>query len=51
MNLKEAINILEHHNKWRCDNSVPSKYEQTDAIKLTKAINVVVDSYRLIDEE
>ena len=46
MNLQEAIKVLEDHNKWMCDNSVPSLYEQTEPKKITEAINVVVDQYK-----
>ena len=27
MTLKQAIRIVENHNKWRRDNNVPSKYK------------------------
>ena len=42
MNLKEAAEILEKHNKWRRDNNVPSKYEMADPEKLGVAIDTVV---------
>ena len=46
MKIKEAIEVLENHNKWRCDNSVPSIYEQTDAKKLTEAIDTVTSELK-----
>ena len=45
MNLETAIEVLEQHNKWRCDNSVPSVHEATDQKKLTESINVIVSDY------
>lgn len=46
MDIKEAIEILEQHQKWRCDNNVPSIYEQTDPRKLTNAINTALDKLK-----
>ena len=42
----EAIKILEDHNKWRCDNSVPSIYEATEPKKLTEAIDTVISELK-----
>lgn len=42
MKLKEAIKILEHHNKWRTDNSFPSKIPMQEPKKITKAIDTVL---------
>ena len=46
MTITEAMKVLEDHNKWRCDNSVPSIYEQTDTKKLTKAIDTVISELK-----
>jgi hypothetical protein len=46
MKINEAIEILENHNKWRCDNSVPSRHESTDPKKLTAAINTVISELK-----
>ena len=42
MEIKEAIEVLKKHNKWRCDNSVPSIYEADNPKKITEAINIAV---------
>jgi len=46
MKEEKAIKILEDHNRWRCDNNVPSKYPPTDSKKLTEAINTVVSIFK-----
>ena len=46
MTRKEAIKILEDHNKWRCDNSIPSIYEATAPKKLTEAINTAISELK-----
>ena len=43
MKLKEAARILEQHNKWRRDNSVPGKYEMANPKELGIAIDTVVN--------
>lgn len=42
MKLKKAVEILEKHNKWRRDNSIPSKYEMANPKELGIAIDTVV---------
>ena len=46
MTRTEAIKVLEDHNKWRCDNSVPSVYESTEPKKLTEAINTAISELK-----
>jgi len=48
MKLKEAVEILEKHNKWRRDNSIPGKYEMANPKELGIAIDTVV---RFIKED
>lgn len=43
MNIEEAIKILEAHNKWRRDSSVPAKTKQQNAIKIGVAIDTVLN--------
>lgn len=42
MKLKEAAEILERHNKWRRDNSIPRKHEMANPKELGIAIDTVV---------
>lgn len=42
MKLKEAIQILEQHNKWRRDNSIPPKLEMQNPKQLGIAIDVII---------
>lgn len=42
MTLKQAIKIVENHNKWRRDNNVPPKYKMGDAKKLGIALDVLL---------
>lgn len=45
MKLKEAIDILKKHNKWRRDKNVPPKIKMQNPVKLGQAIDVVVKEY------
>ena len=42
MTLKQAIRIVENHNKWRRDNNVPPKTEMDDAKKSGIALDVLL---------
>jgi len=42
MKLQEAIEILEKHNEWRRDNSVPPKIKMQDSKQLGIAIDVII---------
>jgi len=42
MTLKQAIKIVENHNKWRRDNNVPSKYQMVDVKELGIALDVLL---------
>ena len=42
MTLKQAIRIVEDHNKWRRDNNVPPKYKMCDSKKLGIALDVLL---------
>ncbi len=42
MTLKQAIKIVENHNKWRRDNNVPPKYKMGDVKKLGIALDVLL---------
>ena len=42
MTLKQAIRIVENHNKWRRDNNVPPKTKMGDAKKLGVALDVLL---------
>ena len=42
MTLKQAIKIVENHNKWRRDNNAPSKYKMGDVKKLGIALDVLL---------
>ncbi len=42
MTLKQAIKIVENHNKWRRDNNVPPKYKMDDVKKLGIALDVLL---------
>ena len=44
MSMKDAMNILIKHNKWRRDNHVPNKYEMVNPTELGKAIEVAIDT-------
>jgi len=50
MTLKEAVKILENHNKWRRDRSNDNKIMMSDPKQLGIAIDTVVKSYKLIDK-
>ena len=51
--LKQAIRIVENHNKWRRDNNVPPKTKMGDAKKLGVALDVLLivakDYYKIHD--
>lgn len=50
MSIKDAMNILIRHNKWRRDNHVPNKYEMVNPTELGKAIEVAINSMeKLLD--
>lgn len=53
MTLKQAIRIVENHNKWRRDNNVPPKTKMGDAKKLGVALDVLLivakDYYKILD--
>ena len=40
--LKQAIRIVENHNKWRRDNNVPPKTKMGDPKKLGVALDVLL---------
>lgn len=42
MTLKQAIRIVESHNKWRRDNNVPPKYQMVDVKELGIALDVLL---------
>ena len=42
MTLKQAIRIVETHNKWRRDNNVPPKTKMGDPKKLGIALDVLL---------
>ena len=42
MTLKQAIKIIENHNKWRRDNNVPPKTKTGDPKKLGIALDVLL---------
>ena len=46
MELKQAIKLLEEHNKWRRDNNVPSIYEMVSPKELGIAIDTVIKHYK-----
>ena len=51
--LKQAIRIVENHNKWRRDNNVPPKTKMGDAKKLGVALDILLivakDYYKIHD--
>ena len=53
MTLKQAIRIVENHNKWRRDNNVPPKTKMGDPKKLGVALDVLIivakDYYKIYD--
>ncbi len=53
MTLKQAIRIVENHNKWRRDNNVPPKTKMGDPKKLGVALDVLLivakDYYKILD--
>ena len=55
MTLKQAIRIVENHNKWRRDNNVPPKTKMGDAKKLGVALDVLLivakDYYKIVQQE
>ena len=42
MTLKQAIRIVDNHNKWRRDNNVPPKTRMIDPKKLGVALDVLL---------
>ena len=42
MTLKQAIKIVENHNKWRRDNNAPPKYQMADPKELGVALDVLL---------
>jgi hypothetical protein len=42
MTLKQAIKIVENHNKWRRDNNEPLKYKMVDVKELGIALDVLL---------
>lgn len=42
MTLKQAIKIVENHNKWRRDNNVPPKTKMVEPKKLGVALDVLL---------
>ncbi len=42
MTLKQAIKIVETHNKWRRDNNVPPRYQMVDVKELGVALDVLL---------
>ena len=42
MTLKQAIRIVESHNKWRRDNNAPPKTRMVDPKKLGVALDVLL---------
>ena len=46
MKIKEAVQILEDHNKWRQDDTIPSTYEYSSPRKITEAINTIVSYFK-----
>ena len=42
MTLKQAIKIIENHNKWRRDNNVPPKTKMADPKKVGVALDVLL---------
>lgn len=42
MTLKQAIRIVENHNKWRRDNNVPPKTKMGDPKKLGAALDLLL---------
>ena len=46
MEIKEAIEILENHNYWRRDNSVPSETEMISPKELGIAIDKIVEHFK-----
>ena len=53
MTLKQAIRIVENHNKWRRDNNVPPKTKMVEPKKLGVALDVLLivakDYYKIYD--
>ena len=53
MTLKQAIRIVENHNKWRRDNNVPPTTKMGDPKKLGVALDVLLivakDYYKIYD--
>ena len=42
MTLKQAIRIVENHNKWRRENNVPPKTKMVNPTELGKALDVLL---------
>ena len=42
MTIKQAIKIVESHNKWRRDNNVPPKTKMASPAELGKALDVLL---------
>ena len=53
MTLKQAIRIVENHNKWRRENNVPPKTKMVKPKKLGVALDVLLivakDYYKIYD--
>ena len=47
MNLEKAIEILEHHNRWRRDENVPNSLDMVNPTELGKAIDLVTVELRM----
>lgn len=43
MSMKDAMEILIKHNKWRRDNHVPNRYEMVNHTELGKAIDRAIE--------
>jgi hypothetical protein len=50
MTLKEAIAVLEAHQKWRRDNTVPPIYPATNPTLLGNAIDRIIDAFKAKNE-
>lgn len=45
MNLQEAVNVLERHNEWRRNDSVPNNIVMVEPKELGLAIDLIVNHY------
>ena len=50
MTLKEAISVLDAHQKWRRDNTVPPIYTTTNPTLLGIAIDRIIDAFKAKNE-